>query len=107
MPATFIWVWQQQPQASPWSAFIPLLVILGVFYLLLILPAQRQRKRHQQMIDQLKSGDRIVTTGGILGTVVAIKDTVITLRIADQVRIEVVRSAVAGLQPSSESEAKS
>lgn len=89
----------QQPQGSPWAAFFPLLLILVIFYVLLILPAQRQRKRHQQMLAALKTGDRVVTNGGILGTVVGIKENVITLRIADQVRIEVLRSAIAGLHP--------
>jgi len=98
----------QQPQGSPWGTFLPLVFILVIFYFLLILPAQRQRKRQQQMLTALKTGDRVVTSGGILGTVVGIKDNVVTLRIADQVRIEVMRHAIAGLQPSAtESEAKS
>lgn len=102
-----LWL-QQQPKGSAWGAFLPLLFILVIFYLLLILPAQRQRKRQQQMLAVLKAGDRVVTTGGILGTIVGIKDNVLTLRIADQVRIEVMRSAIAGLQPSAaESESKS
>lgn len=89
----------QQPRGSPWGAFLPLIFVLVIFYLLLIMPAQRQRKRQAQMLAALKTGDRVVTTGGILGTIVAIKDNIITLRIADQVRIEVMRSAIAGLQP--------
>lgn len=89
----------QQPKGSPWGAFLPLIFILVIFYVLLILPAQRQRKRQAQMLSALKTGDRVITTGGILGTIVAIKDNVIVLRIADQVRIEVLRSAIAGLQP--------
>jgi len=91
-------VWQQ-PKGSSWGAFLPLIFILVIFYVLLILPAQRQRKRQKQMLSALKTGDRVVTSGGILGTIVAIKDNIITLRIADQVRVEVLRSAVAGLQP--------
>jgi preprotein translocase subunit YajC len=92
---------QQQPQGSPWGAFLPLLLILVIFYVLLILPAQRQRRRQQQMLSALKTGDRVITTGGILGTIVGIKDNIVTLRIADQVRIEVLRQAIATLQPSS------
>jgi preprotein translocase subunit YajC len=98
----------QQPQGSPWGAFLPLVFILVIFYFLLILPAQRQRKRQQQMLAALKTGDRVVTSGGILGTIVGIKDNVVTLRIADQVRVEVMRHAIAGFQPSAaESESKS
>ncbi|MFQ5817553.1 MAG: preprotein translocase subunit YajC [Terriglobia bacterium] len=89
----------QQPQTSPWSAFLPLLLIFAIFYFLLILPAQRQRKRQQQMLAALRTGDRVITNGGILGTIVGIRENVITLRVADQVRIEVLRSAIASLQP--------
>ena len=95
----------QQPKGSAWGAFLPLLFILGIFYLLLIRPAQRQRKRQAQMLAALKTGDRVITSGGVLGTIVAIKDNVLTLRIADQVRIEVMRSAIAGLQPGTASSA--
>lgn len=98
----------QQPQTSPWGALLPLVFILVIFYLLLILPAQRQRKRQQQMLAALKTGDRVVTTGGILGTISGIKDNIVTLRVSDQVRIEVLRSAIAGPQtPASEAETKS
>lgn len=98
----------QESQSSPWSAFLPLLFILVIFYFLLILPAQRQRKRTQRMLAALKTGDRVITSGGILGTVVGIKENSVTLRVADQVRIEVLRSAIAGLQPAAaESEQKS
>ncbi|MFQ5926923.1 MAG: preprotein translocase subunit YajC [Terriglobia bacterium] len=90
------------------TAFLPLLFILVIFYFLLIRPAQRQRKHQQQMLAALRTGDRVITNGGILGTIVGIKENVIVLRIADQVRIEVLRSAIAGLQPTaSDSAAKS
>lgn len=77
---------------------LPLLFIFAIFYFLLILPAQRQRKRQQQMLAALKTGDKVITTGGIHGTIVGLRDDVVQLRIADQVRIEVARSAIAGLQ---------
>ena len=89
----------QAQSPGGWVAFLPLLFILVIFYFLLILPAQRQRKRQQQMLGALKSGDRVITTGGILGTIVGIRENVIQLRIADQVLIEVLRSAIAGPQP--------
>lgn len=103
-----VWLaWLLQPsQPSPWSAFLPLVFILVIFYFLLILPAQRQRKRQQQMLAALKSGDRVVTSGGILGTIVGIKDNVVTLRVADQVRLEVMRHAIAQ-KTTAESETKS
>lgn len=82
--------------------FLPLVAILLIFYFLLILPAQRQRKRTQEMLSALKTGDKVITNGGLMGTIVAVKDNVVQLRIADQVKVDVLRSAIAGFQPESE-----
>ena len=92
----------QAQQPSPWAALFPLLVVLAIFYFLLILPAQRQRKKQQEMLSALKTGDKVITSGGIYGTIVGLRDEVVQLRIADQVKIEVSRSAIAGHQPSRE-----
>ncbi len=91
----------QQQQAPPTFA-TPLffIVIIGIFYLIVFLPAQRQRKKLQQMIDSLKAGDKVVTSGGIYGTIVGFKDDRIQLRIAENVKIELSRSAVTALQES-------
>lgn len=94
--------WLQAQEPSRWGALVPFLLILVIFYFLLILPAQRQRKRQQQMLSALKTGDRVVTSGGIYGTIVGLHGSVVQLRISDQVRIEVARSAIAGLQPQTE-----
>ena len=94
----------QGERPTPWAPFVPLLFILVIFYFLLILPAQRQRKRQQQMLTALKTGDKVITTGGIYGTIVGIKDNIVQLRIADQVRIDIARSAVAGYQPETRGE---
>ena len=85
-------------------AFLPLVIIMGIFYVLLILPAQRRQKKTQEMINALKNGDKVITNGGILGTIVGIEGDTIQLRIADQVKIKVLRSAVTGLQPDSSKE---
>jgi preprotein translocase subunit YajC len=85
-------------------AFLPLIIIMGIFYVLLILPAQRRQKKTQEMISALKNGDKVVTTGGLLGTIVGIEGDTIQLRIADQVKVKVLRSAVSGLQPESKEE---
>ncbi len=82
-------------------AFLPLAIIMVIFYVLLILPAQRRQKKTQAMLDQLKTGDKVVTNGGLYGTVVALDGDAIQLRIADQVKVKVARSAVAGLQAES------
>jgi preprotein translocase subunit YajC len=86
------------------TAFLPLIIIMGIFYVLLILPAQRRQKKTQQMISALKNGDKVITNGGIYGTIVGIEGDAIQLRIADQVKIKVLRSAVTGLQPDSKEE---
>ena len=82
------------------SFLIPLLTMVAIFYVLVFAPMQRQRKKQQQMLDNLKTGDRVVTTGGLRGTVVSIKDNVLHLRVPPQdVRLEIVRSAIATVEP--------
>ena len=98
-------------QGTPPSAimqFAPILIIMVIFYVLLIMPAQRRQKKTQQMLSTLKNGDKVVTNGGIYGTIVGIEADTVLLRIADvaqgQVKVKVLRSAVAGLQPESKEE---
>jgi preprotein translocase subunit YajC len=85
-------------------AFLPLVIIMGIFYVLLILPAQRRQKKTQEMINALKNGDKVITTGGLYGTIVGIENDAIQLRIADQVKVKILRSAVTGLQPDGKEE---
>jgi preprotein translocase subunit YajC len=85
-------------------AFLPLVIIMGIFYVLLILPAQRRQKKTQEMINALKNGDKVITNGGLFGTIVGIEGDSVQLRIADQVKVKVLRSAVSGLQPESKEE---
>jgi preprotein translocase subunit YajC len=92
---------QQQAQTpSGISAFLPLVIILGIFYLIVFLPARRRQKKLQDMIDSLKVGDKVVTSGGIYGTIVGFKDDRIQLRVAENVKIELSRNAVTALQGS-------
>jgi preprotein translocase subunit YajC len=92
-------VFLQQPQ-PPGSlvTFLPFVFILAIFYLIVFLPARRRQKKVQEMIDNLKSGDKVITSGGIYGTIVGFKSDRVQLRIAENVRIEMSRSAVAALQ---------
>ncbi len=87
-----------QSQANPIFSLMPFVLMLVVFYFLLILPAQRRQNKTNEMLGNLKSGDKVITNGGIYGTVVGLEGEALQLRIADQVRIKVARSAVAGLQ---------
>lgn len=69
-------------------------VIFGIFYLLVFAPMRKKQKQHAQMVAEVKNGDRVVTTGGIHATVVGVGEDVLQLRIADQVKIEVSKSAI-------------
>ena len=78
------------------AQFAPLILIFIVFYFLLIRPQQKKAKEHQNYLANLKKGDRVITGGGIHGQITGITDTVVTLEIAENVRIKVSRSAIAG-----------
>jgi len=82
---------------NPLIQFLPFLLIFGIFYLLLIMPMRRRQKKHQELLGKLTKGDRVITNGGIFGTVVEVENDVLTLRIAENVKVQVARSAVAGL----------
>src|SRR6266705_3287249 len=78
-----------------WIGLAPLIFIFAIFYFLLIMPQQRRQKKWQQMLSQLKSGDRVVTSGGLRGTIIALKEDAVHLRVPpDNLRLEVARTAV-------------
>ena len=81
-------------------SFIPLVLIFVVFYFLLIRPQQKKVKEHQALVAALKRGDAVVTSGGIYGEITGMTDTVITLEIADNVRIKIARGHITGKQGS-------
>src|SRR6476620_130187 len=75
--------------------FAPVIFIFAVFYFLLILPQQRRQKKWQAMLDTLKTGDKVVTSGGIRGTIFAMKDDAVTLRVPpDNLKMEVTRASI-------------
>lgn len=82
---------------NPIFQFLPFILIFGIFYLLLIMPMRKRQKKHQELLTKLSKGDRVVTTGGIFGTVIEAEGEVLTVRIAENVKIQVARTAVAGL----------
>jgi preprotein translocase subunit YajC len=78
-----------------WIGFAPLIFIFGIFYFLLIMPQQRRQKKWQQMLTELKTGDKVVTSGGMRGTIVALKEDSVHLRVPpDNLRIEVTKASV-------------
>jgi len=80
------------------TSFLPLILIFVIFYFLLIRPQSKKAKEHKQMLDNIKRGDKIITTGGIYGVIEAIEGEALTIKIAENVKIKVSRSAIAGLR---------
>uniref|UniRef100_A0A7C4CC32 Preprotein translocase subunit YajC n=1 Tax=candidate division WOR-3 bacterium TaxID=2052148 RepID=A0A7C4CC32_UNCW3 len=77
------------------GSLLPLILIVAVLYFLMILPQQRRQKKHQQMLQALKRGDRVVLSGGIFGTVSEVKDGTLMIKVAENTVIEVEKGAVA------------
>lgn len=85
----------QQSSIGLLQGILPLVFIFVIFYLLLILPQQKRQKKWQAMVEQLKAGDKVVTSGGLRGQIFAIKDDSVQLRIPpDNIRLEVTRSSI-------------
>ncbi|MFH7326313.1 preprotein translocase subunit YajC [Desulfurivibrio sp. C05AmB] len=84
------------PTGGGLGAFIPLILIFVIFYFLLIRPQQKKAKEHQHFLAALKIGDEVVSSGGLQGTITGLTDTVVTLEIADKVRVKVARPYIMG-----------
>jgi preprotein translocase subunit YajC len=80
------------------GGLVPMILIIGVFYVLLIRPQQKRQRQLQETIAQLKAGDRVVTTGGVIGTITTVRDTSFLIRSADKSILEIARSAIAGIE---------
>lgn len=83
---------------SPLLQFIPFVLVLGIFYFLILAPMKKRQKRVEEFQSALKSGDKVVTTGGLYGTVARVDEQSVHLQVAPNVRVEVARSAIAGYQ---------
>jgi preprotein translocase subunit YajC len=83
---------------SPWVQFLPFALALAIVYFVLLLPMKRRQKKVQSFLDSLKVSDRVITTGGIYGTIVKMTDRSVKLQVADKVNIEISKAAIAGLQ---------
>ena len=79
-------------------SFLPFAIILGIFYVMILMPMQKRQKKVQEFQSALKVGDKIITTGGIYGQITRVNDKSIQLQVADKVRIEVARASVGGYQ---------
>ena len=86
------------PTSNPAMSFLPLVFIVAIFYFLVFMPMQRQKKQQAQMLASLQSGSEVVTTGGIVGTIVNITGDTLILRVKpDNVKLQIARSAVSSL----------
>lgn len=99
----------QQAPMSPCGgggieSYIPIVLMVGIIYFLMIRPQQKQQKELRRMRESLKKDDRVVTTGGIHGVISAIKGDIVTLRVADGVKVDFDRSAIVGLDRHTEGE---
>ena len=94
----FAFVLQQQPASNPALSFLPLIIIVAIFYFLVFMPMQRQKKQQAQMLASLESGSEVITTGGIVGTIVSITGDNLIVRVKpDNVKLQIARSAVASV----------
>lgn len=83
------------------GAFIPLILMFVIFYFLLIRPQQKKQKERKEMNNNLKKGDRIITAGGVHGTITGLTDSIITVEVADKLRLKISRESVAAAETSS------
>jgi preprotein translocase subunit YajC len=98
-------IFQQGAQPGGGSLLVslmPFLLIFGVFYFLIIVPQRRRQKALQEMVSQLKAGDKIVTSGGVIATVTAVRENSLLVRSADKSILEITRASVAGMHGSEE-----
>jgi preprotein translocase subunit YajC len=90
-----------------WLGIAPLVFIFAVFYFLLIMPQQRRQKKWQAMLDTLKTGDKVTTSGGLRGTIFSMKDDAITLRVPpDNLKLEVSRASIVSVTTADETASK-
>jgi preprotein translocase subunit YajC len=91
-------IWQGGGVAGLGGFLIPLMLMFGIMYFLVIMPQQRQRKKVQEMLRAIKNGDKVITTSGIYGTINGMDGDTIILKIADNVKIRIARAAIAQVE---------
>jgi preprotein translocase subunit YajC len=90
--------------ANSMLAFLPMVLVFVIFYLLIIMPQRKKQKKHMEMVNNLRSGDRIITTGGIFGTIMGVQPDRIELKVSANVKIDITKSAVGAILGAEKSE---
>ena len=99
--------WMQLAQAqtqSPLVSLVPIFLVFGIFYFLLLAPMRKRQKALQKVVEGLKRGDKVVTNGGLIGEIAAVEDRIVHLKLGENVKVRVLKSAIAGLEGSAEPE---
>ena len=102
-PTAWMVLAQTQSQ-SPLVSLVPIFLVFGIFYFLLLAPMRKRQKALQKLIEALKRGDKVVTTGGLIGEIAAVEDRIVHLKLGDNIKVRVLKSAVAGLEGTPEAE---
>ena len=99
-PISFVLAMASPPNqaASPWVQLVPFAIVLAIFYFVILLPMKKRQQKVQAFLAALKADDRVITSGGIYGTISKLSDDTVQLQIANNVRIQVSRAAIVGYQ---------
>ena len=102
-PGAWVQLAQAQTQ-SPLVSLVPIFLVFGIFYFLLLAPMRKRQKALQKVVEGLKRGDKVVTNGGLIGEIAAVDDRIVHLKLGENVKVRVLKSAIAGLEGSAEPE---
>ena len=94
-------------QGSPWMSLMPFVLLMAAMWFLMIAPQRKKQKEHAKMLAALKSGDEILTSGGIYGTIVSVKEDRFVVRLGDSTKVELAKGFVQGVEKKSDSDKKS
>ena len=86
------------------GAFVPLILMFGIFYFLLIRPQQKKAKQHKQLLSELRKGDRVISSGGLHGVITGMSEDVLTVEISPKVRVKISRGSIAGVARKAEAQ---
>lgn len=100
-----MWIQLAQAQTqSPLVSLVPIFLVFGIFYFLLLAPMRKRQKALQKVVEGLKRGDKVVTNGGLIGEIAAVEDRIVHLKLGENVKVRVLKSAIAGIEGSAEPE---